>query len=279
MSCQLFFGVGAGRCGTMSLTNLLNSEEEVSCLHEGKFRSREQSGEKLLPFLTLQNGRAYARPDKALDLFAKTRGTMQAIGDAGGAALFGDVAYNYAPFIPAIMSLYPSAKVFVVVRDGRDFVQSATTITGEDETPVGWPPNDKSLDALEQFIALGRWRPRKGEPWAAEWESNFDHFEKNAWLWAETNRIMLDSFVTVPENQRMLIRFEDFFTTLEDSYGLLRRFLGIHTDLNQEIRTLITAKPINHRRHPAVGKPDTWSLTMHDQFDAIAGDVMRRLGY
>ena len=55
----------------MSLANLLNSEAAAVCLHEGKFRHGEAPGEQVLPYLTLQNGQAYAHPTKADDLFQR----------------------------------------------------------------------------------------------------------------------------------------------------------------------------------------------------------------
>lgn len=279
MAIRLFFGLGVGRCGTMSLANLLNSEPEALCLHEGKIRNREASGEKLLPFLTLQNGAAYAHPDRAEALFARAREHMPVIAKESGAGFLGDVAYNYAPFLPAIATMFPDARVFAIFRNGRDFVQSATTVSAVDETPVGWAPNGKSLPDVERFIAMGRWRPRPGERWATEWDDSFDHFEKNAWLWAETNRVILDTLTVLDPAHLMIIRFEDFFARLKEGYGELRNFLGFRETISDETRRLIEDRPINHRSVPAVGKPESWTAEMHERFDAIAGETMHRLMY
>lgn len=43
-AASLFFGASAGRSGTMTLANLLNAEDRVVCLHEGKIRRLEESG-------------------------------------------------------------------------------------------------------------------------------------------------------------------------------------------------------------------------------------------
>lgn len=279
MTAQLFFGVGVGRCGTMALANLLNSERDAICLHEGKMRHRERPGEKLLPFLTLQNGMAYAHPDKAPALFSKARSNVREIAKESGAKWFGDVAYNYAPFLKEIARTFPEARIFVVFRNGRDFVQSATTGSDVDETPVGWSPNGKPLSHVEQFIAMGRWRPRPAEPWAVEWDQIFDHFEKNAWLWAETNRSLLDALSSIDGRHVMVLRFEDVFSRLLPAYRQLRRFVGFSGSIGPETDALITAPPINRRETPIIGKPETWSADMHRTFDAIAGETMRRLGY
>ena len=43
----------------------VNSETDTTCLHEGKFRQEETSGEQVLSFLTLENRLAYEIPDAA----------------------------------------------------------------------------------------------------------------------------------------------------------------------------------------------------------------------
>jgi hypothetical protein len=276
---QLFFGVGAGRCGTMALSNILNSEAHVTCLHEAKFRSGEVAGEKLLPFLTLQNGQAYSHPEQSAALLARFRSGMADIAAARGAPLFGDIAYNYAPFLKHIPALFPEAKIIIVFRNGADFVQSATSLTGADEIPVGWPPRAKPLNDVEQFVGLGRWRPKDGDPWFDAWDTEFDHFERNAWLWAETNRVILDAIEYISPDQLMVIKFEHFFHALAESYPALRAFLGITSRMSEETSRLLSGRPINHRGDRAIGPVSTWTDSMKTRFWSIAGDVMQKLGY
>ena len=98
----LFFGLGTGRCATMTLANALNSEERVACLHEGQVRAREEKGEQWLPYLTLQNLQAYLAPAAAPEILRRTRGAMPALRRGGGVELLGDIAYNYSPFVVAL---------------------------------------------------------------------------------------------------------------------------------------------------------------------------------
>ena len=278
MSVSIFFGAGAGRCGTMSLANLLNSEAAAVCLHEGKFRHGEAPGEQVLPYLTLQNGQAYAHPTKADDLFQRFRGSVKAVAASRSRPHFGDVAYNYAPFLGSISKVIPDARIFVVFRNGLDFVQSATTVRGPDETPVGWSPRAKPLTPVEQFVDLGRWRPRPESPWAEAWDG-WDHFERNAWLWAETNRVMLDAIQKIGEARVCIIRFEEFFGSVETQYPRLRDFLGFTAPISDTTRALMAGRPINHRRERPLPPPSEWPGPMLERFESIAGDVMRRLDY
>jgi Sulfotransferase family len=276
---SLFFGVGAGRCGTMALANILSSETDVTCLHEAKFRSREIAGEKLLPYLTLQNGRAYRFPEQSAELFARFRSGMAETAHARGDRLFGDIAYYYAPFLKHVPALFPDARIIVIFRNGVDFVQSATTLSGHDDIPIGWPPKAKPLNDVERFVGLGRWQPRHGDQWFQAWENEFDHFERNAWLWAETNRAILVAIKDISPERLLVLRYETFFYPLAKSYPVLRAFLGIEGRTPDATLKLLAAPPINHRSAKAIGDASTWTNAMKTRFREIAGDVMSDLGY
>lgn len=269
---QHFFITGTGRCGTMALANALNAETGVTCTHEGKFRYGDRPGEQVLPFLTLQNRLAYERPGDAGALFDEARASLPVVAARFGGTHFGDAAYNYVPFLPAISRRFPTARIVVIVRNGLEFVRSATVRAGIDVTPVGWAPPDKALSPVERFVALGRLAPRTGDPLAARWD-DMGAVARNAWLWAESNRVLLDSLAAVPDSYALLIRFERFFASPLDGYTALREFLGIDGPLPSEARAVFE-RPINRRVDPA-------ELTDEElaEFDHFAGPMMARLGY
>lgn len=277
MSAQVFFGVGAGRCGTMSLANWLSSEPGVQCLHEGKERRLTEPGEQWLPFLTLQNYAAYKAPETAVDLLRQTRGGMPELAAERGLAHLGDVAYNYAPFVHALPTLFPAARLVVLVRDGRDFVRSVVTDETPDPTPVGWLDDDREMDRVERFIALGRLRPVPGSDEARTWPE-WSLVEKNAWLWAETYRVILDGMSQWPEDQVKLVRFEDLMADIPGVYAEIRAFLGIDGPIGPDTERLLTTR-INERRRRVLPPPSEWSDEIRADFDRRADAMMRRLGY
>jgi hypothetical protein len=273
----LFFGVGAGRCGTMALANALACERGVLCTHEGKRREFERSGEQLLPFLTLQNRLAYEFPERAQALFDEARGSMDQIARASGATNFGDIAYNYAPFLDVMATRFPTSKLIVMFRSGIEFVRSATRQNGVDETPVGWAPRGKPLSAVERFVALGRIAPRSGTPLAARWD-DVDHFARNAWLWAETNRLILAAMVRRAPGSTLVLRFEDFFADAPANYPRVRDFLALEGEPS-EVALERLRKPINRRSEKVVGPAATWTSGDRATFAELAGAVMRDLDY
>jgi hypothetical protein len=273
----LFFGVGVGRCGTMTIANALAAEPGVVCTHEGKVRRGEVPGERVLPFLTLENRIAYEWPGRAAGIFERLRSHLPAIAARTGATHFGDVAYNYAPFLEAIGMTFPQARLIVLVRSGVDFVRSATQGAGEDATPVGWAPRGKPLTAVERYVELGRLAPRQGDPLAARWES-LDHLARNAWLWAETNRLIFDAVASRPAESTYVLRFEDFFGDPSAGYRALREFLGLAGEPAPAALATFE-RPINRRNPKILGPPEYWSPIEREQFDEFAGAMMRQLGY
>ncbi|MEP2705240.1 MAG: sulfotransferase [Paracoccaceae bacterium] len=276
----LFFGAGAGRCGTMMLSNLLNAEDDVLCLHEGKVRDLEVAKTQWLPFLTLENFQCYANPESAKDVFANKRSDMSQIVVDQQLECFGDIAYNNAPFVHVIPEVFPTAKLLVIVRDGRDFVRSVYTSQRPDPLPVGWLDQELELSDLERYIAMGRLRPRKETEDSERWPQ-LTPVAQNAWLWAETYRVILDGLQSWPDSQYIIVRAENFFDNTVEEYDRIRKFLGFSWPLNDSVRTLLT-KRINTRssnNHYILPKYKDWEHQDRQDFWSEAGEVMERLGY
>ncbi len=261
----------------MHLANTLNAEPDCVCVHEGKFRLREESGEQKLPFLTLENRIAYEYPERAAQIIADKRGGMREV-DFGDVRHVGDIAYNYCPFLEPLAGLFPDAKFIVIFRDGRTFVRSATLSDGEDEVPVGWPPADKELSDMERYISLGRLQPRRDSPHAIAWR-DWDAFEKNTWLWAATNRIVLDALGNLPPERCLVVRFEAFVADPVAQYGAIREFLGFTEPLGEATRAVLESKKVNARKDYWLPAYEDWSPRQKSFFADLAGDVMERLDY
>jgi hypothetical protein len=277
MDTQLFFGASTGRTATMHLANCLNAEPGCTCVHEGKFRHRETSGEQILPFLTLENRLAYETPGKAADIIEEKRAVIDTL-DIEGLSHFGDVAYNNSPFLVPLSVRFPNAKFILIVRDGRTFVRSATVLEGEDETPVGWPPDDKETTRLEDYISLGRLQPRRDSPLRAEW-ADWGAFEKNVWLWAETNTLILDAMQEIEPGRCLLVRFENFVSDPLREYTNIREFLGFEGDLPGETKEVLLSPTVNASGIYAIPAYEQWSMQQKAHFARIAGPVMEQLDY
>lgn len=260
----------------MMLARLLDSERDVLCLHEGNRLGADGVREQVLDYLTLQNLVAYRNPGDALGIMQDKRGNMPAAAEARGARLFGDIAYNYAPFVAALPQLATGTRLIAIFRDGREFVRSVITSEDPDPTPVGWlerPPSSR----VERFIALGRLRPAPHDPLSAEWPG-LSAVARNAWLWAETNRLILDGMEAWNPADVLSIRFESLMANLNAGYESVRAFLEIVAPMSEATRRLC-AQPINPRRAKPMPAWADWSRQHQDDFRRFAGPMMARLGY
>ena len=267
----------------MSVANAFNAESDVLCLHEGKIRVGEEEGDQVIPYLTLQNLAAYQRPGDAEELFRKARDEMPSArldeaGQTSNLRLIGDIAYNYAPFVEILPQVFPDARIIFMFRDGRDFVRSVYTDESPDPTPVGWC-EPRTMNRVERFIALGRLRPRSEDALSQDWES-MSPVAKNAWLWSETNRLILDGLESHRwDSDRICrVRFEDFVTDPHRAYGRMRSFVGLDGETAPRVFETLDA-PINARRRKLLPAWADWSREDRNDFRRFAGEVMGRLGY
>ena len=276
MEKNLFFGASTGRTGTMHLANVLNAESNCVCSHEGKFRFREESGKQILPFLTLENRIAYEYPEKRDEIIASKRSLIKNLDLEG--SFFGDFAYNNSPFLYSLAEYFENAKFIVLVRDGRSFVRSATVEEGEDEAPVGWPPSDKPLTQLEEYIALGRLQPRRNDPYRETWQ-DWDAFQKNIWLWTETNQLILSALEVIDPSRWLLVHFETFVQDKLNTYAQMRDFLGFTDSISEEVESVLLAPTINSRKHYSISPYKQWDEDQKTFFWNLAGETMEKLGY
>jgi hypothetical protein len=273
----IFFGASTGRTATMTFSNALNSEVATTCLHEGKFRHEEISGQQLLPYLTLENRLAYETRSSAVEIISKKRSGLIELAKTRGDSWFGDIAYNNSLFVSALAAHYPEAKFVVFFRDCLDFIRSATSLEGKDDAPVGWPPANKPLSDVERFIALGRLQPHEGSNASEQWQV-WSHLAKNIWLWSETNRLLLDQIDTLPTRRWHRVNFAQFKADPVKSYHEVRSFLGFANEIRKETLHVLMDRPINLRN----GKPDPINLSDLDQterrvYDQYALPVHERL--
>jgi hypothetical protein len=192
-----------------------------------------------------------------------------------GAAHWGDSSNKLSWLIPELAAALPTAKFVHLVRDGRKVAGSYFRKLGDecyddrsnaalqahyDGTAPAPPPEKKYWWPL----------PRQGDPAAAAFRA-YDQFERIAWHWAEINRVILDELARLPATRQM-------FVTLEDLHASPSDVRGLYDFLNLRYRD--EAFAVFGRPHN-VNRPEDRLLDESERakFEAIAGVMMRRLGY
>ncbi|MEY2966379.1 MAG: hypothetical protein ACO3RB_00585 [Ilumatobacteraceae bacterium] len=208
---------GTGRMGTSYIAESLDTLPGIAALHEG--HRRNDDGADVLPMVNLQHLAAYRNVDAADRVVAELRSgqVVEAAAQATDSDVLIDVAYYNAVLARALLDHHSGLKLVALIRDCESFVRSATWIEGTDPMPVGWPDPDKSLDAREKFISLGRIRPLAGDD-KAQW-SSWRAIQRNIWLWRETNSVMLSAMAGRRE-RCLLLNFGRFAA---DSRAAMRR--------------------------------------------------------
>ncbi len=150
---QLIFGLGTGRCGTMSLARVLSTLEGFSMLHEGR---SECGGVVVCP----EGERASHRVDGNLPWNAD-RGACRARVDALlqlPGAVVGDTAFYYLPYVEWLARQYGAAAAFVCLRRER-----AATVQS----------------FLEFTPGRNHWMAHDGSRWSLDeqWDDAFPTFE------------------------------------------------------------------------------------------------------
>jgi len=97
---KLTFGIGTGRCGTVSLCQLLNHQEYANFTHEERPLLSWKNSEKKMISL---------RINKIL----KRDGLY-----------VGDIAFFYLPYIETILDIYPDAKIICLKRKKEEVITS-----------------------------------------------------------------------------------------------------------------------------------------------------------
>lgn len=261
---QPFFIVSSGRSGTAMLHKALSAKPDVEMHHEYAVQiTQPLAVKRYLGLLDENQTRAILRE------------TFGAAVQHSSKAHWGDSSNKLSWLIPDLAALFPAARFVHLVRDGRKVASSYFHKLG-DETY-----DDRSNAAMQAYYdGTGTmpppekpywWPvPRRGDAQADAFRG-FDQFQRIAWHWAEVNRVAMDALAALEQDRTLFIRLED----LRESPQLARElyeFLGQRFDDGD---FAVFARPHN------VNRPEDRMLddTQRQQFDAIAGHMMDRLGY
>jgi hypothetical protein len=186
---------------------------------------------------------------------------------AGGAELLIDVAFYNAPLMPSLIRQHPDAAYLVIFRRCESFVRSATILVGEDPQPAGWPDPSKPLTSREQFISLGRLKPRPGSADAERW-NDWSAIQRNIWLWHAVNSHLHRVVGTNPNCRRLLFEtlVDDPATFWTDCLVGLDRFSAG----NLELCLRASTTKINDRPSYHLGAIGTWNHDERSMYDRLA---------
>ena len=179
--------------------------------------------------------------------------------------------------IPELAAAFPKARFVHLVRDGRKVASSYFHKLGDEcyddrstailqahydapQTHPAPPPEKKYWWPL----------PRHGARDAQIFRA-FSQFERICWHWAEMNRLALEELSKLPPERTMFVRLEELRAAPSEVRALYD-FLDLPW---RDEAYGVFARPHN------VNRPEDRLLdpVQRGQFEAIAGDMLARLGY
>lgn len=248
------FVLSTGRAGTETVAALLNLVPALAAYHEpspllyglGQVAYRYESQPSSQPILE----EAYLTARR--DLFAYALKTGRGYAETSPQSTF---------LASAIYGALPSARFIHLVRDPREVVRSAMR-----RQWYGGNPHDAT-----------RLMPLPGTESHAAW-SSFLPFQKNLWLWQETNRWILTWRQSLPADQTLLLRAESLFKADPTALDQLYTFSCADPPSREEIRRVL-GKQLNAQQEGTFPRFDEWSETMVLQLRSMVGETANTLGY
>jgi len=158
--------MGTGRSGTQLLTSMLNQAGKSMVFHESNFMEDTATMEAFRE--SQSDARCYWEYFRKYEIYHRWKKSPRTnfYGEANGT-----IRYH----APAILSVFPDAKMVLVSRDGRGVVRSV----------MGW--NQFYGSESTGAYAL---EPLPGDPYAIDWQQ-MSRFEKICWGWQEATEFLM----------------------------------------------------------------------------------------
>lgn len=159
-----------------------------------------------------------------------------------------------------LLDLYPQSKFIHMIRHPADVIRSGMR--------RGWysgHPNDA-------------WRIQPTQGADAELWAEMSPLEKNAWLWAETNRWIYRFMETLPEGAGLLLRSEDLFAA--DMQTLTRLFHHLGTVMPKECEIQkVLSKKLNSQKKGHFPDLSNWEDSEVEVLKRHTGQIAAQYGY
>ncbi len=245
-----FFTLSGGRCGTQTLSHLLDMASNARVWHHP------------LPFLVNETFEAYCQRDNQdlrRDVFWRGRGQFMYNTWSNG-LIHGETDHNMTPFCDIIAKDIPDAKFVVLIRNPWDFVRS-----GMRRNYYNGHPWD-----------TGRLRPMEDEMALSDWNS-LSQFEKVCWLWNKTYTFILMQLPVLGQENVFLLTFEDMVEKPQVLFAL-SEFLGLKEIAAQQVDEVLKKK-LNAQQTGSFAVPNDWTGQMKQRLWEICGETAQIFGY
>ena len=250
------FVLSTGRCGTKTLTWLMDTHTSVSSHHEPHPQLIEIS---YLYFMHLCPEISHRFWQSLLEW---NRDSL--IESAWDSERVYFESNNRLALIADLMaSRYEKAKFIHLVRHPYRFVHSAM----------------RRKYYHSHVWDFTRIHPRPGEPYADLWDK-LSNVEKCAWLWMQTNTNIQNILETLPQERKLFVQSEKIFSGDTETIRSLFQFVsgGENTPPQKQIEKVLGSK-INKQYSGSFPPPDEWDAETIAMVNKHVHKLMDKFGY
>lgn len=248
-AARIFFVVGTGRCGSLTISRVLSQHPDATCRHEPR--------PQMIRLAAEWAHRERDREQIRRELDAVFRGSSVFPANK----VYGESDQNYSHLIPLLADLLPASRFIWLIRDGRDFVASASERGWySSQADAGNPVSHELMDRWLYYRLNGS---RCGELSHEEWDA-LPLFERYSWYWRHVNRVIEASLQNLPPDRWRRLKIEEFAAKTDE----VLRFLGLRPS------------PLVVRQHNKanyeITRWEEWSVAEHEGFERWCGAEMDR---
>lgn len=247
------FVLSTGRVGTETLSALLDLCPNLLSFHEPRPLLYKMSKS------SFQNGMTNC--EKIWDdSFMSLRADLLESALASGVG-YTETSPQSTFMAPAISRVIPGAKFIHLVRHPADVVRSGMR--------RGWYAGH-SADST-------RITPKEDCVVSEHW-SEMSQFEKNTWLWSETNKWIYQYTSSLPEDKYLFLKAEDIYNGNREILEQVFKFCGAEYPEEKKINKILSKK-YNRQSVGKFPEFDQWSSTEVDELKNYVGETAELMGY
>lgn len=240
---QLFFGLAVYRSGTTFLASLLHREYSHAMVkHEANVFDYLAYAQALGDE---EAASRYLNSYRLPELYHRLSPLDTQV--------YGEINPFLRRHAVALRTALPKARIFMIVRNGRDVVRSLLA-----------REFFESYDPMAPLI-----RPPRSDPMFVKWAS-LTRVEKVCWMWAADNRFLLKHVPHCIQLESLLSDYEYFTQSLTEFVGL--------PPMSKDRWLSATREHVN-RTPPTAKENVKWGAYEEQVFEEICGEVQAKLGY
>lgn len=251
---EAVFVLSTGRTGTKTLATLGGLDARVHAVHEPRPLLYALSKSAYANFHANTNLEIFkcAYWTARIDLIGKTSQHKQRYLETSPQSTF---------LGPVIADLIPEAKFIHLTRNPLSVIRSGMRRK--------WYSG--------HLMDSTRIEPLVGTPDYEAWQT-WSAFEKNIWLWRETNQWIRHFLNGLPSERFQTLCAENIFDNHPETLCMFFEFLGVPTPAGKKIKKVL-ARSMNAQKTGTFPLPEKWSEKMLARARNLLGDSAHNLGY